>query len=198
MKTNPCAKFETVSALRGKLYLALLAIGIAATCAVQSTYGNGISYDLTLTENSSTSLSLAYTGPGGASSFSVLNTSADHWTITILSQTISFSNFEHDWAEPEDPSLRFVNVVSHSTDVNDKLFVISDLLAIFDQGGPVNPDGTPILVGQDSGTNVFLAFRDIAATNEAGVSESGFTLSLFAFSSIALFGARRLRMSRSA
>ena len=116
----------------------------------------------------------------------------------------SFNTFEQDWAEPEDPTQAFVNVVSHSTQTNpDMFFVSSDLNIIFDSNGatPVAPNNTAVSIGTDGGHPVQLTFNDMAAASEAaaaGVPETGFTLGLFAFSSIALFGLRRLRLPRPA
>ena len=178
----------------------VMAIAIASTAALatQSAYAAAIAYDLVLTENSPTSLSLAYTGPGGSSSFSVLNTSPDNWTITILSQTISFTDFEYDFAEPEDPLNNTVNVVSHSTDVqSNMLFVQSNLPIALDNGGEI---GTNDVVGQDGGVPIVLSFNDGAAASEAatGVPDTGSTLGLLALSATALLSLSRLPSLRSA
>ena len=177
----------------------LVALAMAVTAALGTHSANAIAiYDLVLTENSSSSLTYTYNGP---STFSVTNTSPDHWTIQITSMG-SFNTFEQDWAEPEDPTQAFVNVVSHSTQTNpDMFFVSSDLNIIFDSNGatPVAPNDTPVSIGTDGGHPVQLTFNDLAAISEAaGVPETGFTLGLFAFSLMALLGLTRLRLPRPA
>lgn len=202
MKTNTSIKrFEFAGRFLFKPQLALT-IAITAAFAAQSAYAGLITtYTLTLTENSSTSLLLSYTGPGGSSAFSITNDNPDLWTIQILSQTVSLDNFEKDWAEPEDPTQSFVNVVSHSTDLNNVFFVSSDLNIAFDSNGatPVNPNNSSVLVGNDGPVEIFMVFNDLAATSEASsVPETGFTLGLFAFALIGLFGIRHLRSRRFA
>jgi hypothetical protein len=179
-----------------KIFLFVFVIATAVAVGTQSANATAV-YDLILTENSSTgptSLTVSYNGP---STFTPTNTGPDQWTIQITSMG-SFDNFEHDWAEPEDPTQRFANVVSHTTDVNDKLFVTSDLNIVFDQGGPVSADNTPFSIGTDGGRGVQLTFHDLAAASEAGVPETGATLALLAVSLIALFGVSRLRSLRPA
>jgi hypothetical protein len=203
MKTNTSVKrFEFAGRFLFKPQRLALTIAITAAFATQSAYAGLITtYTLTLTENSATSLSLSYTGPGGSSAFSITNTNPDLWTIQILSQTVSLDNFEKDWAEPEDPTQSFVNVVSHSTALNNVFFVASDLNIVFDSNGatPVNPNNSSVLVGNDGIPEIFMVFNDLAATSEAAsVPETGFTLGLFAFALVGLFGIRHLHLSRMA
>jgi hypothetical protein len=176
--------------------LLILAVTVAAALGPQSVVAvTSISYTLTLTENSSTSLSLAYTGP--SNSFSTpSNTGPDMWSIQVLSQTISLNDFEFAFSEPE--STATINTVSHSTDVNaDMMFVESDvLLATYTSGNVITGQGPTI--GSDGGVPIQLVFNDVAAAAEAAVPESGFTLGLFAVALTALFGVKRLRVARVA
>jgi hypothetical protein len=195
MKTNNSLTHHT-SGFSAKPCLFAIALAAFLVIQSQSAHAGGITYNLTLTENSATDLTVAYTGPGGASSFSVLNTSPDNWTITILSQTIFLSDFEYDFAEPEDPTNQFVNAVSHSTDFNsDQMFVTSDLPIAMDSNGYV---GTGTIIGTDAGSPIFLTFNDLAGASEAGVPDAGSSLGLLALSGAVLLSASRFRSLRSA
>ena len=189
---------------RSKVKLVSLTLAIAAfialapkpasaeTMALQIT---PVSYTLTLTELSDSVLQLAYTGPGGNSSFSVPNnTSPDHWTIQLLSQTITLNNFEYDFAEPEE--IGEVNVVSHSTDLYGTIFVVSDLPIAMDNGGYIAAVTT---IGSDGGVPINLVFIDQAQAAEAnGVPDGGSTLVLLASAMAALVVIRRIRVPQLA
>ena len=174
-----------------------LAVTIAAGLGIHSARGGAIDYNLVLTENSATSLTLAYSGPGGASSFSVLNTSPDNWTITVLSQTIKLTDFEYDFNEPEDPLNQTVNEVFHNSEVGPEMFVRSDLPIAQDNNGMYF--GVGLFIGSDTGGAIFLTFNDVAAiTEETSVPDSGSTLGLLALSLGGLLVVRRFRFPRLA
>jgi hypothetical protein len=150
--------------------------------------------NLTLTENSPTSLSLTYNGPDAQPGlFTVLNTGPDLWTITV-SQTlgpVTFLDFSNGWLEPE--SNLFVNEVTHSTTMNPtEIFVHSDLSILFNTS--VTADNTGIVVGLDSGVPITLTFHDIAQSAETsqGVPEGGTTLGMFVLTLSAFVGLRRV------
>jgi hypothetical protein len=187
--------------------LIILAVSVGVAVGGSSARAGVIRiYDLTLTENSSTSLSLSYTGPTGDSGFTVMNTGPDQWTIQINSSNLSFDSFSYDWAEPEDPA--DINEVQHSTNVNpDFIFVVSDLNLLLDAGGPVldNNTAAPQTVGSESDGQVTtgfirLTFNDLAQGPEAptGVPDRGSTFGLMALSGTVLLGASRFRSLRSA
>lgn len=201
MKTNISLKrFRFVRRLISKPKLLGLTIVICAAFTAQSVNAGVSTYILTLTENSSTSLLLAYSGPGGTSSFSVLNTFPDNWTISVLSPTIVLNNFIYDFAEPEDVSGLIVNTVSHFTDFqNGNIFVQSDVLA-GDRPSLLGPVPAGRLIGTDSQTEILLFFNDLsdAGGTVGSVPETGSAFWLLAFSSIALLGLRRLSFGRIA
>jgi hypothetical protein len=149
---------------------------------------------LTLTENSSTDLSLSYTGPDEQPGlFTVMNTGPDMWTITVAQNLgpVFFNDFSNGWIEPENAAT--VNEVSHSTDVNsNQLFVKSDLSIALNTS--VSADNTAILVGMDSTAPIYLTFHDLAQASEAtGVPDTGTTLGLLALSAIVLLGMMQSR-----
>src|SRR3954468_16913041 len=76
--------------------ISLAVIGVVVTVGSISA-GAVSAFDLVLKENSSTDLSLSYNGPSGAAGFSVMNTSADHWTISILSAELNIGTFIYEW-----------------------------------------------------------------------------------------------------
>jgi hypothetical protein len=166
---------------------------VVAASAASAYAGVEQTFDLVLTEISSTNLSLSYNGPVGPSAFTVINTSADHWSITINSNDLFFSDFIWDWQEPEDP-INSANEVSHSTQVNSNtIFVVSDLIA----DALPNNTPAPTFVGFEDSTqfgNIRLTFNDLGDTQPpSGVPDSGSTLGLFAVAAAVVLGASRIR-----
>jgi hypothetical protein len=179
----------------------IVSLGITVIGAKPAFAGGAqVAASLTLTENSPTSLSLVYSGPDAQPGlFTVMNTGADLWTITVAQNLgpVSFNDFSNGWIEPENPL--FVNEVTHSTTMNnDKLFVHSDLSILFNT--ITSPDNTGFLVGQDSGVPIFLTFHDIAASAETstGVPDTGATLGLLGLASVGLVALSRFRVVRVA
>ena len=175
--------------IRFPLALAVLIVagaGIQQACAV-----TGIFNTLTLTENSSTSLLLSYSGASGSFSMPTPGSLSDMWSFDVLSHTISLDNFEFAFQEPENAAL--INVVSHSTTMNPStVFVESDELLATYTGGVVITLSGPI-IGSDNGTPIELSFVVNAAGAEAGAApDRGSTLSLLALSLMALPALRRL------
>src|SRR4051812_25168567 len=192
--------------MKTSTYLRALNIGCVAGIAVAGIWittsapAASIGYLLTLTENSSTSLSLAYTGPGGTSAFSITPNGADDWTVTSNTfPSIYFNEFTADFLEPENPNEVNEAYTGDITAIHASFTVESDQPLATYQGGisTTYPNGgitiTPI--GADGGVPIFLQFFDNAAANEAaqGVPEAGSSIMLVALSSAALFGLRRLR-----
>src|SRR4051794_9158580 len=174
----------------------LVLIGAALTAG--SMFAGAITgYDLVLTENSSTSLSLSYNGTAGNSGFSVSNTSADHWTITITSAELNIATSIAEWNEPEG-----TNAVNKVTTNSSQLLVTSDLALALD--GAALPQGnntrwaTPIGFEIDQAHPIFLTFNDAAERTEAAVPDGGSNLAFLAFSLVLVMGARHLRFPRRA
>jgi len=168
-------------------------------------------FDLILTENSSTSLSLSYNGPAGPSAFTVLNTSPDHWSIQVTDPDLDFFNFSYDWQEPEEAGK--INEVFHSAPTfltngpapGNFLFVTSDLDLLMDNGGPVLPNNTaaPLFVGFDDSSQfgeIRLTFNDLAQQSETApsVPDTGSTLGTLGLAVAGLLGASRIRFAREA
>jgi hypothetical protein len=199
MKTATAAKMWKAKSLHvvQRPFTTLL-LAITAAVGIPAAYAGQVNptYDLTLTENSSTSLTLTYTGPGGSSAFSVLNTSPDKWTIQVLSNTITLSDVEFNFQEPENPNE--VNDVLHDSTISKDIFVTSDSTVLLDSPTAVPP--IPGVIGTDNGALIFLFFNDLAGPAEAvtGVPETGATLGLMALSLTALLGLARFRSARPA
>ena len=152
-----------------------------------SSSGNNI----VLTENSPTDLSLVYTGAlFTSSSFTVMKTAPDMWTITLPSS--DFFAFSNGWIEPEN-SLA-VNEVTHSTTVSPNQFFVHSDLSIL-QNTTSSPDNTAILVGANTFGAFFLTFHDVAMSAEAsqGVPDGGSTITLLSLAAIGLLTFKRPR-----
>jgi hypothetical protein len=198
----------TLKFLKLVILSAVIAVGFRSGTAYA---GETNIFDLVLTENSSTSLSLSYNGLAGPAAFTILNTSPDHWSIQVINSDVEFSDFSYDWQEPEEANE--INEVSHfrpnfqpSGPVQgDFLFVTSDLNLLMDSGGPVLPNNTaaPLFVGfEDSSQfgNIRLTFNDLAQLSEGGptVPDKGSTLGLLGLAVAGLLGASRIRFARMA
>ena len=171
----------------------VLTILVAPMLGTRSARAGDI-YNLTLTENSGTSLTLAYNGTPNA--FSVLNTGADSWTISVLSESISLADFEYNFAEPENPLA--TNDVFHNSDFSRDMFVQSDVVITSQNRTPSGPNAN--FIGFDGQVLIFLSFIDNAASSEApsGVPETGSTFGLLVLSLAALAGVGRVRALRPA
>ena len=174
--------------------LVILAIAAAVTLAVQPAKAvSTVGYTLNLTEVNSTTLTHTYNGP---STFSILNTGIDMWTLTRLTGTATFNaHLVVDWIEPEEADE--VNEVRNpSYSPSSTLFIVSDL-PIMQYYGDITttfPDGTltPFAVGTDNGQPIFLRFVDQAAHAEApAVPEGGSSFALLALASGGLLVVRR-------
>jgi hypothetical protein len=198
MKNTPALKIlQRRWVLRFPTHLKILAVAIAVGLTGQATYAGTFDYTLALTEFSSTNLMATYSGPN-TSTFSVMNTSVDHWTVSF-SGTVTFNNFDQAFIEPENAAQ--VNEVSHSTyPETHELFVVSDEPVLLCTADGMWGDGTSVAVGMDGYTRVLLVFKDMAANSEAGtgVPEGGSTLGLVALSLAALLGFSRLRSALTA
>jgi hypothetical protein len=179
-----------------RIFARLLMMTIATLVAAAASSGYaGISptFNLTLTENSSTSLSLSYNGPSGAQAFTVMNTAPDQWTVTTAANSnITFNFFDDFWEEPED-TVNKANEVLQPVAINGHtLFVYSDVL--FDS--LPNNTAAPTPIGSDGQAGLIsLTFNDLgdAAAPTSGVPDSGSTLVLLALSGVALSALIRFR-----
>jgi hypothetical protein len=185
--------------LTRSLSICLTLAGVALTVGSMSA-GQIVLYDLVLTENSSTDLSLSYNGPSGASGFTVTNTSADHWTITINSAELNIGTFVYEWDEPE--SANAVNKVSTNPF---ELFVTSDLSLLLDGDAASQNNNTrsaaPIGFDVSADNQIFLTFNDLAEAGEtsgSAVPATGSTLAFLALSVVILLGSAQLRSLRPA
>lgn len=186
MKTTPLSK------------LMVLAVVVTAGSLSQKASGVQTQYDLTLTENSSTSLSLAYTGPGGTSNFLVTPNGTDMWTISSQEAGVAFFEFTWDWIEPEESDEVNEAYTGDMTFLHSSFTIISDL-DLEEYGGGTSTtlsDGsrTPIAVGTHSGVPIFLTFIDKAAASES-VPDSGSSFVLLAIAATGLIGLKRLRFA---
>jgi len=196
MKTSKLSALLAV-----KAYLMTLAIAIATVLGIHS--ANAAQpvppFELTLIENSSTSLTYTYDGP---STFMITPNGSDHWTVSVMSGSATFFDFTWDWIEPEDSNK--VNEVysGDMTATHTSFSVISDE-SLLQYGGGVgtllpNNTTTPTFVGSDGVIGIVLTFNDLAAAPEAAVPETGSTLGLLGIAAIALVGFRRLRVLKLA
>jgi hypothetical protein len=174
--------------------ICLVLIGLALTVGSMSA-GQIVFYDLVLTENSSTDLSLSYNGPSGASAFTVTNTSADHWTIAINSAEMNIGTFVYEWEEPESS-----NEVNKVTTNPFQIFVTSDLSLLLDgDAAPQNNNtrsAAPIGFDVSIDNQIFLTFNDLAEAGEtagSSVPDTGSTLAFLGLAAVLLLVAARIR-----
>ena len=173
----------------------ILALAIGTLLAAQPAKAvSTVGYTLNLTEVNSTTLTLAYNGP---STFSILNTGTDMWTLTRTSGTAMFNaNFVADWTEPEEPDE--VNEVRNASYYpSTTLSIVSDL-SLMQYYGDISttfPDGALVLAGTDNGQPLFLRFVDQAASAETptSVPEGGSSFAMAAIPLLALLGLSGLR-----
>jgi hypothetical protein len=171
----------------------LICLGLIALHLTVRTMSAGAitGFDLVLTENSSSSLSLSYNGPSGSSGFTVTPASADHWTISINSAELNIAPFLYEWTEPEDANA--VNKVSGNPF---SISVVSDLGLALDGAALPQSNNTrsalPIGFDIDQSNPIFLTFNDLAQRTES-VPDTGSTLGFLALSLGLLLVAARLR-----
>lgn len=143
--------------------LPLVILAIQQPLSVQA-----VTHDITLTENSSTDLSVTFDG----STLIPLNTAPDRWTVTFP-ETFIFGAYTITWEEnPSSPTLG--NIVD--AEQTNQLFVFSD----FGFGSTAHPNGSTVtFFATDSGTRVDVnfTFNDVADSAH-GVPDTGSTLSM--------------------
>jgi hypothetical protein len=189
----------------GSAVLVTLAVAIATVLVRQPMLAAAAQGDtISITENSSTSLSVIYNGTD-ITATGVMNTSADHWTVTIP-DSLFFQVFMLapgvGWKEPDFASPFFgENFVSVSTvQATNQFFVASDQPGLAIIPG-VLANGSSLDVGADGmfqgGVPIIMTFTD-NGDGPAAVPDSGSSLILLFLSLIALVGANRLRSPRLA
>ena len=187
-----------------------LLIAVTAALVTQSTLAQTVNNSVVFTETSPTTLTVSL-DTLMLPSFDIVNTSADHWTVTIPALLITTSPGVN-WIEPENKPFN----LSDPTGFNTLTF---GLLA--SSVGPLIQVETIVNIVSDTGTlggnianlgngkteEVFNGFSVTNYTfidNAAGVSgeksvpDTGSTLGLLALALLALFGASRLRCIRVA
>jgi hypothetical protein len=175
--------------LRFRIAVAAL---IVTAVGASASHAAAVGFLLTLTENSSTSLTYTY---DGSSTFQIANTSPDNWTVTTLAGSAAFNDFLWDWTEPEEPS--DVNEVYAGGPVHNFFTVESDESLLSYEGNfttlLANNTVAPTPIGFDGGTPIFLKFNDLAQSAETtpGVPDTGSTLVLMVLSAAALCGLHR-------
>jgi hypothetical protein len=150
---------------------------------------------ISITENSSISLSVTYDNVALGAGM-IVNNASDLWTVT-LPTTVNLSPLDIGaWREPENSNL--LNKASRTANsiLTYQMTVVSDS-NVFPEAIPVN-DGAFVTLGTDSsdGLVVSAVFHDVAAATEI-VPETGSTLALFFLSLLGLLGANRLRSIRA-
>jgi uncharacterized protein YaiE (UPF0345 family) len=176
-----------------------LVVGLTAVAAltIPSAHAGTMSLDsvgylLTLTENSSTSLTYTYTGP---STFNITPNGPDDWTLTVATGSCTFFlPMTTDWTEPENS--QEVNEVMSTSSTS--LHITSDESVLIYYGGSTTtvPDSTTVPGwGTDGGVPISIKFVDLASQAEAnnGVPETGSTFALSAISVIGLLSLTRFR-----
>jgi len=122
----------------------------------------------------------------------VINTSADHWTITLPLGINSFAGESLDWAEPENPGLGNIptgwNVLTSVDSTH--LTVVSDTSA----GNSIILEPNSVSASFNGTSFVINDVSDGAVTTP----DTGSTLGLLALALAALFGASRFRALRLA
>lgn len=172
--------------MKTKIMLAL-AIAVTATLVTRPVFAEIItSNTVDLIENSATSLTVLFNGSPLPSAF-ILNTSADHWTVTFPQAVHPIPFPGASWAEPENPTLNFTalhgwNQVTSLSST--QLSVVSDAALL---GEPL-ANGFQILLSNDVNLATYYRFTD---NSDAAVPDTGCTLALLALSLIALLGATR-------
>ena len=167
-----------------KIFPALM-VAITAGWATQPVLGGAI-HQISITENSSTSLTATYDGSPLTVNFDP--GFPDQWLI-LLPQTFTLGVDEEQWTEPENSGL--ANLLAFNPPIRGippSIGVISDMS--LDSQIPVNADGATVQVGTDGGVAVFAHFTDQAAGSE-GVPDTGTTCSLLALSLMGLAFFRR-------
>jgi len=193
-----------------KLLVAITAVLAAPALRADLMETNSIGFLLTLTENTSTSLTVtSYTGTGGTSSFSVTPNGSDNWTVSIAPSLypsqIFFTEFTADFQEPA-PEVNEVNEAytgdtfllhqSFTVESDESLATYQGLFSTMFPNGGI----TTYSIGSDNGTPIFLQFFDNATASEtaSGVADTGSSLSFLAMSVAGLVALSRFRRFRLA
>jgi|SRR4051812_5284884 hypothetical protein len=164
----------------------LLVVGTAV--ALTQPVIAGAIHQLSITENSSTSLTATYDGsPLTVTVFGF----PEAWTISLPPSFVP-STFLQQWSEPENSTL--VNSVNFGSSL---FFVLIKSDRQFTDTFALNGDGATVPVGTDRGATVFATFNDNAAGSEAA-PDTGATIGLLFLALIALFGATHVSSRRSA
>jgi hypothetical protein len=166
--------------------LTALMIAIAAALVTQPMRAQVPFETIVFTENSSTSLSVTINA--STSGITVLNTSPDHWTITLPATIANIGGLNTGWTEPENPGQ--INYLTSGSAANE-LFIASDFtptapVDLFQNGALSNG----IASDNISHTHFVGMFTDLAAASEA-VPDTGTTASLFGLSLMGLAFLRR-------
>lgn len=165
----------------------LLVVGIAV--ALTQRVMAGAIHQLSITENSSTSLTATYDGsPLTVTVFGF----PEAWTISLPPSFVP-STFLQQWSEPDNSSL--VNSVNFGSALGFFILIKSD--SQFTDRFALNADGATVQVGTDGGATVFATFTDDATDSEAA-PDTGATIGLLFLALIALFSATHLNSRRSA
>ena len=180
----------------------VLALAVTIAAAVISSSLNAQSpviHTVDFVEHSSTNLTASYDGVDFTGT-GVVNTSADHWTVTLpVTASWLFNGTPYGWQEPPGlPTTTEENFIFSPDFSGNQLFVSSDQpgLAFIPSFLP-NGSSVPIGIVPGGPINVFnltASFTDLGDP----VPDTGSTLGLLFLSLISLLGARRFRGFRLA
>ena len=182
-------------------------IAVTAALVTQSALAQTTTNSVVFTETSSSTLTVSLDTvmlPGS----DIVNTSADHWTVTIPALLITTSPGVN-WIEPENTPFNMSDPTGFNTltfaappsvGVETIVNIVSDTATL---GGGianlVNGATEEVFNGLPGGPSTNYTFQDNAATAEGhSVPDTGSTLGLLALALAALFGASRLGLIRAA
>jgi hypothetical protein len=189
-----------------------LLIAVTAALVTQSTLAQTVNNSVVFTETSPTTLTVSL-DTLMLPSFDIVNTSADHWTVTIPALLITTSPGVN-WIEPENKPFNMSNPTGFNTltfptafgappsvGVETIVNIVSDTATL---GGGianlVNGATEQVFNGLPDGSFTNYTFNDNAAGvgGEKSVPDTGSTVGLLALALAAVFGASRLRSIRAA
>jgi hypothetical protein len=159
---------------------------VAITTAFVTVTSANAQHTFSLTENSSTSLSVTF--DGSSSGIEVINTALDQWTVDLPFGITGTPAAQ--WIEPENNGL--VNLVQNTSPSNGVVDVTSDTNPLAALGSSV--DGSSIPFGSDTSDEMAInaVYHDNAATSE--VPEPGTIACLI--SGLSFIGLASLRRKR--